>query len=383
MVSAKTKLLVIISGLRAAGAELMLFRLLKNIDRRFFQIKVISLTSKDKVGELLQAENIEVDSLNIGGLFSLIFRFPALVFKIRKFNPDVIQTWMYHADLLGGVAAKIARVGNVIWSIRNSHLDIGTAKLGTLIVAKICAIFSSWLPKLIISCSEVSRESHVSFGYSSNKIVVIPNGIELDRFIPDAAARLAIRSELGVLGNTRIVGLIGRYHVIKNHACFVKAAFLICKTNPNVYFLLAGSDVDSNNSDLISMIESANLLSRFYLLGERSDVHKVISSLDILVSASSGEAFPNVIGEAMACGIPCVATDVGDSALIIGDTGKIVPVNDPVALADSVLDLLNLPPDEKMLLGLKARDRINHHFDIKSVSLKYQNVYEKYRFNPI
>jgi glycosyltransferase involved in cell wall biosynthesis len=373
----KKELLVIVSGLRTAGAELMLFRLIKHLDRNYFNINVISLTSEGGVGVMLSSQGIRVHALHIDGFFNLIIGFLNLIRLIRKICPDVVQTWMYHADLIGGLASRIAGVSNIVWSIRNSSLAFETTKISTYAVAKICSIFSSWLPTIIINCSTSARDTHVSFGYDAKKMVVIPNGFELDIFIPISGARNAIRSELCLASERQIVGLIGRYHAIKNHVGFIRAAIKIASINPNVDFLLAGEGVDTSNSELQRLIHSANLLERFHFLGQRSDMPLIMSSLDVLVSASLGEAFPNVIGEAMACGIPCVATDVGDAAYIIGDTGKIVPVNDSDSLADSVLELLELEHKDRNLLGLKARERITKNFDISIISSTYQRYYQQ------
>lgn len=374
----KIKLLVIVTGLSAGGAELMLFRLLKYLDRSRFNILVVSLTSAEQVGVMMAEEGISVHALGANGFFEIIQRFPSLIKLIKKFNPDLVQTWMYHADLVGGLAARIAGVKKIIWSIRNSDLSFNSTKISTYVVAKLSAFASSWLPVCIINCSEGACASHVRFGYNVNKMIVIPNGIDLHRFMPISNARKLMRSELGLSSDVSLIGLIGRYHPIKNHAGFIDAALRISRIDGDVNFLLAGDGVDKSNNELTRLIQSANLLHRFHLLGRRSDMPLVMSSLDVLVSSSFGEAFPNVLAEAMSCGIPCVATDVGDSAYIIGDTGKIVPVNDPVVLSQSVLEMLNLHHKKKYDLACKARARITQNFDIKKISSMYKEIYENY-----
>lgn len=374
----KIKLLVIVTGLNAAGAELMLFRMLKYLDRDRYDIMVVSLTTADQVGIMMEAEGIKVLALRINGFIELLKHFPSLIQLIKQYNPAIVQTWMYHADLFGGIASRIAGVKNIIWSIRNSDLSFHSTKVSTYVVAKLSAFVSSWLPSCIINCSEGSRVSHIRLGYNENKMIVIPNGIELNRFIPISNACNLIRAELGLSSETILIGLIGRYHPIKNHVGFVDAAKKISTINGNINFLLAGDGVDKSNNELITVIKSANLLHRFHLLGLRSDMPLVMSSLDVLVSCSFGEAFPNVLAEAMSCGVPCVATDVGDSALIVGDTGKIVPVNDSEILAHSVLEILNLKRNKKINLSEKARERITLNFDIKKISLIYQKIYENY-----
>jgi glycosyltransferase involved in cell wall biosynthesis len=377
MDSKKKQLLVIVSGLRAAGAELMLFRMIKHLDRRYFNVNVVSLTAEGDVGMMLTSQGIRVHALHIDGLIKLIVGFFRLIWLIKKICPDVVQTWMYHADLMGGLASRIAGVTNIAWSIRNSSLSFDTTKISTYSVAKLCSVFSSWVPKVIINCSENALDYHVAFGYNRKKMVVVPNGFELDRFAPICGARNAIRSELCLSSERQIVGLIGRYHPIKNHAGFIRAAIKIASIDSSVDFLLAGEGVDTSNSELLRLIHGASLSNRFHLLGQRSDMPVIMSSLDVLVSASFGEAFPNVIGEAMACGVPCVATDVGDTAFIIGDTGKMVAVDDSESLATSVLEILALKLEDRKFLGLKARERITHNFDIKIISSAYQRYYER------
>ncbi len=378
MVDNRRELLVIVSGLNKAGAELMLYRMIKNLDRSNLNVNVISLTSMGQVGTMMVSDGITVHALNLNNYFLFLLRFARLIKLIRKIKPDVIQTWMYHADLIGGLASKISGYENVVWSIRNSSLSLDTTKYATYIVAKICSTLSSYIPKVIICCSFKTRESHISFGYDSKKMVVIQNGYELGKFLPINDAREIILSELALSSDTQIVGLIGRYHKIKNHLGFINAASLISNINPKVRFLLVGEGIDNSNKELLQYISSANLSDKFHLLGPRSDIPVIMSSLDVLVSTSFDEAFSNVIAEAMACGTLCVSTDVGDTAFIINDTGKLVAVGDFALLANSVLEILNLHPEKRKFLSKKARDRIIENFDISVISSKYLNIYNKY-----
>jgi glycosyltransferase involved in cell wall biosynthesis len=302
--------------------------------------------------------------------------FIRLVRRLRALKPDVVHTWMYHADLLGGLAARLAGIGAIGWCIRHSNLDRDKTKASTRAVVAACAWISGRVPDRILCCSEVARKIHVDVGYAADKMVVVPNGFDLSRFQPDPRARAAVRSELNLAADTRLVGLIGRFNPQKNHAGFFQAAGLLHRRLPTVRFLLAGKGIDEGNGELVRAMESAGIRSVTHLLGLRSDISRLMAALDVQASSSFGEAFPNVLGEAMACGVPCAVTDVGDSAYIVGDTGKVVPAEDMAGLAAAMESLLLLPPVERQALGLRARSRVAENFEIGQVVKRYEAFYE-------
>ena len=209
----------------------------------------------------------------------------------------------------------------MVWNIRGSHHILSEEKLLTAATIWIGARLSA-LPSRIVANSVVSAELHQRrLGFSKHRWTIIPNGFELEKFTPSENARSEVRSELGLPPNTLLIGLIGRYHPVKDHANFLRAAGIFRKHAPDVHFLLAGSGVDGSNAALREQRAALGLLECTHLLGERNDMSRITAALDIASSSSSSEAFPNVIGEAMSCGIPCVVTDVGDSAWLVGDTG--------------------------------------------------------------
>jgi glycosyltransferase involved in cell wall biosynthesis len=284
---------------------------------------------------------------------------------------------MYHADLLGGLAARLAGVPAIGWAIRNSGLDWGKTKLSTRVVTGACARLSRWVPDRILTCSEVARQVHVGYGYAADKMVVVPNGFNLARFQPDAPARVAVRAELGVGNDTPLVGLIGRFDPHKNHAGFFEAAGCLHRRFPTVHFVLAGQGIDEENPELLRLMETAGVHQVTRLLGLRSDIPRLMAALDVLASSSSAEAFPNVLGEAMACGVPCAVTDAGDSAYIVGDTGRVVRFGDMQGLAEAMEELLTLPPAERTALGECARTRVAEHFEMGQVVKRYEAFYEE------
>jgi glycosyltransferase involved in cell wall biosynthesis len=376
----KTRLLHIITGLSIGGAEMMLYKLLSNIDREKFDIQVISLTDIGPIGKKIQHLGIQVEAVGmrrgVKGLISVnsFFKLQAL---LRKYNPDVVQTWMYHADLIGGLATKIAVNAPVVWNIRHSNLAPNINKKTTIWAAKACARFSKFVPKKIICCSEASKRVHIDLGYDESKMIVIPNGFDIEKFKPDTEARKKLLNELQIPENSFLIGLVARFDPQKDHHTFIRAAKILSKEHPNVHYILCGEGVTWGNKELADWIKDVNLQDRFHLLGRREDIPKIMASLDVLSSSSCGEGFPNVIGEAMACGVPCVVTDVGDSAYVVGDTGIVVPPKNPGELAKGLKKVIDTNEIKRKQIGLMARNRIMQLFEIHRIVKKYETLYEE------
>ena len=369
-----TRLLFIATGLHVGGAEISLLNILQHLDRNRFEPHVISLTSAGEIGARIRAIGVPVIELDLGRhpLAGLI----ALLREVRRLRPDVVQTWMYHADLLGGLAARLAGARRVSWGIRNSNLAPGASRRSTILVARLCARLSHWLPRTIVSCSAVAADIHRALGYRADRFVVIGNGFDLEHFRPDPALRLAVRAELGLAADMPLVLHVGRFHAQKNHAGLVRAAGIVHRRCPQARFVLVGKDVSSHNPALGADITAAGVAATVHCLGLRDDTARLMAASDLLVlSSGSGEAFPRVLGEAMACGIPCVSTDVGDSAAIVGDCGRIVPPHDDPALAGAIVELLAMPAPQRQELGRRARERVLQHFDIHDIARRYEQHY--------
>lgn len=370
------RVLYIITGLATGGAEAMLFKLLERLDRERFTPHVISLTTLGEIGPRIAALGIPVEAMGMKSGLPSPSDFFRLVRRIREVRPEVVHTWLYHADLLGGVAARLAGIPAVCWGIRSSNLDADKTNWTTRAVRRLCARLSHAIPQRIFLNSETASQIHVSLGYAAEKMAVVPNGFDLSRFRPDGSARPRVRAELGIADDTTLVGLIGRFDPLKNHAGFFEAMATLHRRMPQVHFLLAGSGIDGNNEVLMHSIRQAGVLDNTHLLGLRDDIPRLMAALDILVCPSHAEAFPNVVGEAMACGVPCVVTDVGDSAYIVGDAGRTVTAGDMAGIAAAVEELLALPALEKVALGASARDRIATQFEIGQVTNQYVEFYQ-------
>jgi glycosyltransferase involved in cell wall biosynthesis len=286
-----------------------------------------------------------------------------------------VQTWLYHSDLLGGLATKISNNIPVIWSIHNGKLNTND-KITTRIIAKLCAVLSTYIPSKIVYVAKSSQLFHTMYGYNKTNAVIIPNGFDNEQFCPDIAIRQQTRDELGLNNSHTAIGLIARYDQQKDHVNFLKAAKILLQKHENVRFVMCGDKISIDNKELINIINDYSIVNYCMLLGRRSDVSNIINACDIVASSSCSEAFPLVVGEAMSCGVPCAVTDVGDSAWIVGDTGRVVPPRDPEALATAWAQLIEIGPDLRNELGMKARQRIIDNFSLNAVVKQYERLYE-------
>jgi glycosyltransferase involved in cell wall biosynthesis len=369
--------LFLITSLTVGGAQTMLYRLLSRMDRTRFTPQVISLIDLGPMSEKIQRLGVPLRSLGMRPGRPNPVSILRLARWLKEDRPDMISTWLYHADLIGGLAAKLAGGIPVAWGIHQSDLSYEGNKWLTLQTVKACAYLSCWLPTRIICCSEASWRAHAAVGYATKKMIVIPNGSDLITFKPDSVARESVRKEFAIPEGAPLIGLVGRFHPQKDHHNFVQAAALLHRDSPDVHFLLCGEDVTWSNPQLTSWIQEAGIRERCRLLGRREDIARLTAALDIATSSSFGEAFSNVIGEAMACGMPCVVTDVGDSALIVGQTGRVVPPRNPNALFAALRELVKLGREGRSQLGIAARQRIKEHFDLPDIVARYQNLYQE------
>lgn len=366
----------VITNLDCGGAEVMLFRLLSRLDRCRFTPQVISLIDIGQIGKQIQALGIPVRTLGMRRGWPSLKALILLVRWLRRDRPHVVQTWMYHADLLGCLAARLAGRIPVVWGIHQSDLSLAGNRYLTLITVKICAYLSRWLPKQIVCCSEASRQAHQGVGYAPEKLVTIPNGYDVEIFKPDPLSRQMIRKELDVPDNVTVVGMVARAHPQKDHPNLFQAARVMLRKRRDVCFVLCGRDVSWDNEEFTAYIDPADHRN-FRLMGQRDDIHRVTASFDIATLSSFGEAFPNVISEAMSCAVPCVVTDVGDAALIVGETGIIVPPRNPDALADAWSEMMDLGTEDRSKLGRAARERIKEQFNLPKIVDRYESLYEE------
>jgi len=368
-------ILHVITDLDIGGAELMLKRLIESQqDNPDCMHMVISLTSLGAIGQQLKNIGVEVQVMGMRTLLDMPRIFYQLVRSIRMSRPDIVQTWMYHSDLLGGLAARIAGNRNVIWGLRGTAIP-QTGLSITKIVVLLCSLFSRYIPKVIVCCAESVREAHVNLGYNKKKMLVIFNGYDLTHFKINRTLKKQVRRELGLQDEDIVVGIIGRFDPLKDYKNFVAAASTLSSKIKTVKYLMIGRGIDSENHILNEWICESEYSQRFILAGEHSDISSYLASMDIFCLSSCKEGFPNVVCEAMACGVPCVVTDVGDAAYIVGKTGIVVPARDAEALSDGIYQLLIMDRIKRESLGLEARARITENFSIEKILPTFKSLY--------
>jgi glycosyltransferase involved in cell wall biosynthesis len=370
------KILHIIIGLNVGGAEIMLKRLVQSsLGNKGLANEVVSLTQLGVIGIQLENMGVRVTVLNIKSIFSAPYAFFKLVKIIKNSKPSIVQTWMYHADLLGGLASFFAGNRNIAWNIRGSSIPQQSLSL-TGVLTKLCAILSHKLPKKIICCAEAARSSHVIKGYAQSKMVVINNGYDMGDYHA-REARESGRLNLGISEDTIVIGIVGRFDVLKDYNNFISAANELLKEFSNIKFLMVGKGLDNENHELTKMVKNDNTLDSFLLMGERNNVNKYLAVMDIYCMSSSKEGFPNVVCEAMAMQIPCVVTDAGDAKNIVGDTGIVVPIKDSSALALGLKTMISYDVEKKLKLGKLARERINRNYSIEKALNQYEELYRE------
>lgn len=367
-------ILHIITGLQDGGAEAVLFRLCTEdqADRHH----VVSLMDTGKYGPLLVAQGVRVTCLGMPRGRVTVAGLWRLWWLICKERPAVIQTWMYHADLVGGVIARLAGQRNIVWGIHHTTLVPGQSARSTIWVAGLCARLSRIVPRRIVCCAKKARDVHVALGYDAGRMRVIPNGYDLSVFRPDPVAGQQLRKELSLSQTDRVIGFVARFDPLKDHDTLLRALAILSGQGTCPQCLLVGTGLDAGNAVLVDRISSLGLDGHVQLLGRRSDIPAVMNALDLHVMSSVGEAFPNVLAEAMACGTPCVSTDVGDASAIVGPTGRIVPTQNPEALAQAIGAMLSERDDPKWSACRDStRWRVVENFSIGKMIDSYRKIW--------
>lgn len=372
----KLRVLHVITGLNDGGAEAVLTRLVGAATSCTHC--VVSLMDAGKYGPLLREQGIDVFTLNMPRGKLRFWGLIALVRLVWSWRPNVMQTWMYHADLIGGLVGRCMKVP-VVWGVHNTVLEPGRSARSTIWVATLCAWLSRLVPVRIVACAQSAAAVHQQLGYDGSRMVVIPNGYDLSRFEPDEGARQRLRQEWSVPDGVPLIGMVARFDPYKDHANLLEALRLLRDQGQNFRVVLIGVGMDPSNTELVEWISKAGFQDVVNLLGPRSDIPAVMNALDLHVLSSSAEAFPNVLAEAMACGTPCVTTDVGDARWIVGTAGWVVPKSDPVALSQGCFSALNAGEDHKYWekMRIACRLHIQNNFGIDHVAHKYASAWRQ------
>ncbi|WP_298726224.1 glycosyltransferase [uncultured Ferrovibrio sp.] len=369
------KILHVITGLGTGGAERMLQKLVCDLRARGHENHIVSLTSIGPIGRQLMKVGFKVDALGMTSVLHLPAAITRLGRILRQTKPDILQTWLYHADLTGCLAHWWSRSpATLIWNLRCSDMELGNYALSTRLARRM-AIWLSHRPWAMITNSVAGQRHHAALGYRPPRWEYIPNGFDLSIYRPMPGSR-TIQDEIGLPSDAFLVGMVARHDPMKDHEAFLLMAKLVLTKRPQTHFVLIGKGCTIETPIFAKAAEQ--LKGHLHLLGERSDIDRLLPSLDLFVLSSAyGEGFPNVLGEALACGLPCIATDVGDTAAILGDCGICVPPRDPARLADAVLTLIDAPPSTLQELRQKARRRAEDHFALEAVGDRYCRLYQE------
>lgn len=374
----KEELLIchVITDLADGGAEAVLYRL-ATFPQPGYRHIVIALGHEEKYAPLLREAGITTYCLGMKRGRLSVSAFIRLVKLLRHMKPDAVQTWMYHANLAGGVAARLTGCRNVIWGIRHGKLVVTTTSRSTRAVNRLCSLLSRIVPLRIVACAESARRAHENYGYSAKKFTVIANGYETAQFAQDAMAGAAIRAELRLDSENPVIGMVGRWHPDKDHANLFAAFAVVARQFPGTQLVLAGTGCSPDNQALMATLHKNGIAANVHLLGRRDDIPAVMNALDLHVLSSCSEAFPNVVAEAMACGTPCVVTAAGDAGLIVGDTGWVVPVGNSARLAEAITHALHDASDRSVWQARKiaARQRILADFSLAGMVAHYHHVW--------
>ncbi len=369
------RVLHIITGLGTGGAERSLVNLLTGPLAGRFNARVISLDDEGDFGPLLIAAGIQVDALRLRGGGTPPVRALCNLRKIvRSYEPDLVQGWMYHGSLAASLAARFTRTAlPTAWNVRQSLYDIRTERRGTQWVIRMLARISA-RPAAIIYNSHQSRLHHESFGFASGNGVVVPNGFDPRRWHPDTRRREALRAQLNLDGDAVLLGFVGRHHPQKDIPTFLAACAKAMAADDRLHVAFVGEGLSPDNSDL-SRDFSRLPPGRVHALGRRDDVESILPGFDVFCLSSSSEAFPNVLGEAMSCGLPCVATDVGDCATLLDGLGRIVPPGDPDNMAAAIAEFARMDVVQRAEMGKAARARIVTSYGMDATADGYAELY--------
>ena len=367
------KIVHIITSLDDGGAEHTLYKICKY--DKFNKHIVISLKGTGKYFYLLNEIGVKVYCLNLK--FYAIYQFLSFIKLLRFLKPEVVQTWLVHADLIGGLAARLVGIKNVVWNIRYSNFNIRKAKIETVLLVNILVKLSFFVPKLIIINSKKAKKFYEAKGYDKKKLVLIQNGYDLSILKPNKFQKKTFKKKLKIEKTIPVIGNVARFDPKKDHSNLLRALSIIKSKNINFLCVLVGSRIDNNNVDLISQIKKLQLSNHIKLLGQNSNISEVMNGLDIYVQCSSyGEGFPNVVAESMACGTPCIVTDVGDASDIVGETGWTVPPNRSIKLAKTINIVLNEIKKKNWSKKCnQARSRIKEKFYLKKMLESYHETW--------
>ena len=373
----KQTILHVITSLNLGGAETMMCQLLEHTDRTRFTPVVVSLRPSGPLAARIQKAGVKLHCLDMGSYLSFASGLGRLKAIMREVNPALVQTWMYHADFLGTLGARsLSPRPPVVWNVQHSSFSPKGTKFLSRVMRSLLVMLSKSWPDKIVSCSRTGLELHVGLGYPREKMLHIVNGADTHRFLPDGGARRELRQKLGISAEARIIGMAGRNDPQKDYPTFFAAIHEFQKTDKDTVFIACGAGVTTEDHALSAMRKACPSPHNIFLLGPRQDMPRVYPAFDLATLTSAyGEGFPLTLCEALACGVPGVVTDVGDSADVIGDCGITVKPHDPLALATAWHKMTGLSPAAMQTMREKSRIRAEERFALPAIAAQYEDLY--------
>lgn len=367
----------VISGLQHGGAETVLFRLATAPGSAVLHT-VVSMRGEGVMGARLREAGVEVVCLDMQGWAGGARGLWRLFRLLRARRPDVVQTWMYHADLIAGLVARLAGIRAIAWGVRNSGVSLGESSRSSRIAAWACARVSGWVPGVIVACARKAADVHRAWGYRADRVLVVPNGYDLAVWHPDAAQAVELRARWGVPEGAPLLGSVARWNPLKDHRNLLAALALCTRDHPDLRCVLIGLGMSRDNAELIALARHYGLLDHLIFLGRRDDVPALMRALDIHVLSSKAEGFPNVVSEAMASGAACVVTDVGDAAEIVGGHGWVAPPGDASALAGAIAQAVAaVRAPEWPARREAARVSVEQRYSLRAMTDRYETVWRR------
>jgi glycosyltransferase involved in cell wall biosynthesis len=370
------KVLHVITGLNNGGAEAILYNIISN-KKHNVEHEVISLSDNGYYGGLIKNKGIKVTTLNITSLTHIFKAIIRLKNIMNNSKPDIVQTWMYHADILGGVAAKISGIKKIFWGIHNSFFIPTETKIYIKFAVKISKLLSFFIPYKIICCSDSAFEAHKKIGYCGRKLTIITNGVDTNLFKPNEERKLIIRKSLGFNQDIFLIGMIARWHIVKDHKTLLSALNLLKRVNFNWKCILVGDNIIEDNINLKNLIIENDLQDLILCLGPSSNVIDIYNAIDLHILCSSSESFGNVTAESMSCGIPCIMTDVGEANNLLSDFGWIMPIRNPIVLEKFVKEAYTefKKPETWKMRKSNCRKKITDNYSLNRMINTYHEVW--------
>ncbi len=334
------RIIILCHSLRVGGAERQITVLAKGLQQIGHEVFIAVFYAGGELEKDLDGSGISILDLQKSGRWDNISFIRRLLNSVKFVQPDIIYSFLFTPNILTVLLKPFTPQIKMVWGVRSSKVDLDRYDWLYRLTYRI-ECFLSRFADLIICNSAAGLRYAAEHGFPKKLMTVIPNGIDLNVFKPDLAARQRVRDEWGIAKNEMLIGLVARLDPMKDHPTFLHAAAMLAQERGDVRFICVGEGSEPYKSNLFSLASKLKLDDRLKWIGPRFDMPAVCNAFDIACSSSSGEGFSNTIIEAMACGVPCVVTDVGDSAVIVGETGVVVPPSSPEPLRDAFGLLLN------------------------------------------